>query len=120
MSVPLTVMSEEVRRSPLDDPHAWPAYGALVLEAERLARELLTSNEEASVPTDTGPIRMPLAESVPAVAQLQQQVPAVRQQLPRIIGRVSSLGRPPEGAPPPPPADAPAEGADAEGPARPS
>ena len=78
----LDEMSEEVRRTPLDDPHAWPAYGALVLEGERLARELLTSNAEASVPTDTGPIRVPLAESVPAVAQLQQQVPAVGEQLP--------------------------------------
>ena len=47
-----------------------------VLEGERLARELLASNAEASVPTDTGPIRMPLAESLPAVGQLQQQVPA--------------------------------------------
>jgi hypothetical protein len=116
----LDVMSEEVRRTPLDDSHAWPAYGALVLEGERLGRELLTSNAQASVPTDTGPIRMPLAESVPAVGQLQQQVPAVGQQLPRIIGRVSSLGRPPEGAPEPPPTEAPAEGADVGGPARPS
>ena len=126
----LDTMSEQVRRTPLDDPHAWPAYGSLVLEGERLARELLTSNAEASVPTDTGPIRVPLAESLPAVAQLQQQVPGVGQQLPRIIGRVSSLGRPPEGPTAPPPTDglhedavvegADVEGADAGGPARPS
>ena len=90
----LDTMSEEVRRTPLDDPHAWPAYGALVLEGERLARELLTSNAEASVPTDTGPIRVPLAESVPVVGQLQQQVPLVGEQLPRIIGRVSARSRP--------------------------
>jgi hypothetical protein len=120
----LDEMSEQVRRTPLDDPHAWPAYGALVLEAERLARELRTSNEDASVPTDTGPLRAPLAESVPAVAQLQQQVPVVGEHLPRIIGRVSALGQPAEGTtvPPPPgdPAEGPAEGADAGGPARPS
>ena len=113
-------MSEKVRRTPLDDPHAWPSNGALVLEGERLGRELLTSNAEASVPTDTGPIRIPLAESVPAVGQLQQQVPAVGEQLPRIIGRVTSLGRPPEGAPAPPPAGGLAEGADVGGRARPS
>ena len=120
----LDEMSEQVRRTPLDDPHAWPAYGALVLEAERLARELRTSNEDASVPTDTGPLRAPLAESVPAVAQLQQQVPVVGEHLPRIIGRVSALGQPAEGTTVPPPAEdpveGPAEGADAGGPARPS
>ena len=65
-----------------------------MLEGERLARELLNSNAEASVPTDTGPIRMPLAESLPAVVQLQQQVPAVGEQLPRIIERVSAMGQP--------------------------
>jgi len=89
-----------------------------------LARELLSSNAEASVPTDTGPLRMPLAESVPAVAQLQQQVPVVGEHLPRIIGRVSALGQPAEGTTVPPPAEdpveGPAEGADAGGPARPS
>ena len=105
----------------MDDPHAWPAYGALVLEGERLARELLTSNAEASVPTDTGPLRMPLAESVPAVAQLQQQVPAVGEQLPRIIERVSALGQPPPADPPPPPPEPAGAGSDAVGgPARPS
>ena len=90
----LDAMSEAVRLTPLDDPHAWPAYGALLLEGERLARELLDSNAEASVPTDTGPIRVPLAESLPAVAQLQQQLPAVGEQLPRIIERVSAMGQP--------------------------
>jgi hypothetical protein len=113
----LDEMSEQVRRTPLDDPNAWPAYGALVLEAERLARELRTSNEDASVPTDTGPLRAPLAESVPAVAQLQQQVPAVAEHLPRIIGRVSALGQPEVGATTPPPPGDPAEGADVGGPA---
>ena len=112
----LDAMSEQVRRTPLDDPHAWPAYGALVLEGERLARELLTSNAEASVPTDTGPLRVPLAESLPVVGQLQQQVPVVGEQLPRVIERVSALGRPGSvGRPPAPPAGADASAA--EGPA---
>ena len=116
----LDEMSEQVRRTPLDDPNAWPAYGALVLEAERLARELRTSNEHASVPTDSGPLRAPLAESVPAVAQLQQQVPAVGEHLPRIIGRVSALGQPAEGATAPPPTQDDRLAADADGgPARP-
>lgn len=112
-------LSEQVRVTPLDDPRAWPTYGALVLEAERLARELRESNSDASVPTDTGPIRTPLAETVPAVAQLQQQieqVPLVGEHLPRIIEQVS--GRPPQApgpaAPPPVRPSAPADG---EGPA---
>jgi uncharacterized membrane protein YgaE (UPF0421/DUF939 family) len=107
----LDELSDHVRRTPLEDPNAWPAYGALVLEAERLARELVRSNEDASVPTDTGPIRAPLAESLPVVAQLQEQVPAVGEQLPRIIERVSALGGPPPAEAPeasqaPPAADA--------------
>lgn len=53
-----------VRDTPLDDPHAWPAYGALILDAQRLARELLAKKEEAAVPTDTGPIRLPLQEGL--------------------------------------------------------
>jgi hypothetical protein len=51
-----------VRETPLDDPHAWPAYGALLLDAERLARELADKKEEAAVPTDTGPLRLPLQD----------------------------------------------------------
>ncbi|GAA4409929.1 hypothetical protein GCM10023168_29080 [Fodinibacter luteus] len=105
-------LSEQVRRTPLDDPRAWPTYGALVLEAERLARELRESNAHASVPTDTGPIRTPLAETVPAVAQLQQQVeqvPLVGEHLPRIIGQV--VGREPEDPAAPPPPDRRSDGA---------
>ena len=48
------------------------------------------------MPTDTGPIRVPLADSVPAVGQIQQQVPAIGDQIPRIIEHVSALGRPSE------------------------
>ncbi len=92
----LDSLSEEIRSTPLDDPNAWPAYGALLLDAERLARELSRSSADASVPTDTGPIRVPLADSVPAVGQIQQQVPAIGDQIPRIIEHVSALGRPPE------------------------
>ncbi|MDF2143388.1 aromatic acid exporter family protein [Knoellia sp. p5-6-4] len=51
-----------VRETPLDDPHAWPAYGALILDAQRLARELAAKKEEAAVPTDSGPIRLPLQD----------------------------------------------------------
>ncbi len=107
----LDELSGQVRSTPLDDPRAWPAYGTLVLEAERLVRELRRSNEDASVPTDTGPIRTPLAEAVPAVAQLQEQVPVVGE-LPRIIQRVSPVGRPGEAAAAPPP---PTEGDEAAG-----
>ena len=53
-----------VRETPLDDPHAWPAYGALILDAQRLARELSAKKEEATVPTDSGPIRLPLQEGL--------------------------------------------------------
>jgi hypothetical protein len=49
-----------VRETPLDDPHAWPAYGALLLDAQRLARELAARKDEAAVPTDSSPIRLPL------------------------------------------------------------
>ena len=40
----------------------------------------------AAVPTDSGPLRSPLAESVPAVRQLQEQVPMARERLRRVIG----------------------------------
>ena len=53
-----------VRATPLENPHAWPAYGALILDAQRLARELSLKRDEASVPTDSGPIRLPLSERV--------------------------------------------------------
>ncbi len=101
----LDELGDEVRRTPLDDPRAWPAYGSLLLEAERLARELRESNADASVPTDTGPLRAPLAEAVPVVGQLQQQVPGVGERLPRIIEQVSGPARPPQDPPPAPPSD---------------
>jgi hypothetical protein len=55
----LDELGETVRTTPLDDPHAWPAYGALLLDATRLTRELETHGEGAVVPTDSGPIRRP-------------------------------------------------------------
>ena len=61
----LRELSERVRRTPLEDPSAWPAYGALVLDAERLARDLRNRNHDASVPTDTGPLRAPIVEALP-------------------------------------------------------
>lgn len=90
----LEELSETIRRTQLDDPDAWTAYGALVLDAQRLARDLRSRNEHASVPTDTGPLRRPIAEVVPAVGQLQQQVPVVRERIPQVIEQVSGLARP--------------------------
>lgn len=58
-------LSERVRTARLEDPSAWPAYGALVLDAERLVRDLHARNEHASVPTDTGPLRAPVREALP-------------------------------------------------------
>ena len=58
----LDELGEWVRQTPLDDPHAWPAYGALILDAQRLAHELSARKEQAAVPTDSGPVRLPLQE----------------------------------------------------------
>lgn len=58
----LDQLGAEVRETPLDDPNAWPAYGALILDAQRLARELSARKGEAAVPTDSGPIRLPWEE----------------------------------------------------------
>ena len=58
----LDQLGVEVRETPLDDPNAWPAYGALILDAQRLARELSAKKEVAAVPTDSGPIRLPWQE----------------------------------------------------------
>ena len=52
-------LGDQVRETRLDDPKAWPAYGALLLDARRLARELELQTDEAVVPTDSGPIRIP-------------------------------------------------------------
>ncbi|GAB3442226.1 hypothetical protein GCM10027517_18950 [Phycicoccus ginsengisoli] len=52
-------LGDAVRDTRLDDPRAWPAYGALLLDARRLARELELHSGDAVVPTDSGPIRMP-------------------------------------------------------------
>ena len=52
-------LGDQVRDTRLDDPKAWPAYGALLLDARRLARELELHTDEAVVPTDSGPIRIP-------------------------------------------------------------
>ena len=52
-----------VRETPLENPHALAAT-ALILDAQRLARELSPRRDEASVPTDSGPIRPPLSERV--------------------------------------------------------
>jgi hypothetical protein len=63
---------------------AWLAGYADVLEAHRVVEELRGQSGQASVPTDTGPIRMPIAESLPTVGALQRQVPAAaRRRFPR-------------------------------------
>lgn len=50
-------LEEEMRHSRSEHPNAWPAYGALLIDAKRLIRELRTTREIASVPTEHGPIR---------------------------------------------------------------
>lgn len=55
----LDALGEKVRTTPLDDPYAWPAYGALILDATRITHELAARSDEAVVPTDSGPIRLP-------------------------------------------------------------
>jgi hypothetical protein len=52
-------LSHEVRETRLDDPHAWPAHGALLLDARRLALELHDRTDRAIVPTDSGVIPRP-------------------------------------------------------------
>jgi hypothetical protein len=64
----LRELSDRVRDTRLEDPAAWPAYGALVLDAERLVRDLHARNEHAAVPTDTGPLRGPLVVDLPGVS----------------------------------------------------
>lgn len=79
-------LGRQVRETTLEDPNAWPAYGALVLEARRLVTEVRGGHPTASVPTDSGPLRAPIAEAVPAVAQLQQQVPVARERIQGVLG----------------------------------
>jgi Aromatic acid exporter family member 1 len=52
-------LREKVRTTELDDPRAWPAYGALLLDGQRLIRELEVHGGRAVMPTDSGPIRRP-------------------------------------------------------------
>ncbi len=80
----LDSLADEVRGTRLEDPDAWPAYGALVLEARRLATELGGQNEGASAPSDTGPLRAPLSERVPVVGRLRDGVPVTTERLHRV------------------------------------
>lgn len=50
-------LEERLRHSPLTDPRAWPAYGALLIDAQRMVSELSTTHEEAAVPTESTPVR---------------------------------------------------------------
>jgi hypothetical protein len=54
----LTELREEVRVTPLDDPEKWPVYGSLISDALRAVHELESAREDASRPTDTGPLRV--------------------------------------------------------------
>lgn len=54
----LEELREEVRTTPLRDPDAWPVYGSLISDSLRAVRELQLSYDVASVPTDTGALRV--------------------------------------------------------------
>ncbi|NUO92751.1 MAG: hypothetical protein HOQ18_18290 [Dermatophilaceae bacterium] len=51
-------LREEVRTTPLSDPDAWPVYGSLISDSTRAVHELQASYDVASVPTDSGPLRV--------------------------------------------------------------
>ena len=55
----ITELEEVVRTTELEDARAWPAYGAMLLDAQRLIRELEVHSSTAVMPTDSGPIRKP-------------------------------------------------------------
>jgi hypothetical protein len=55
----LTELENDVRTTELEDERAWPAYGAMLLDAQRLIRELAMHTSTAVMPTDSGPIRKP-------------------------------------------------------------
>jgi hypothetical protein len=55
----ITDLENVVRTSELEDERAWPAYGAMLLDAQRLIRELALHSRTAVMPTDSGPIRKP-------------------------------------------------------------
>lgn len=61
-SAVLDGLEERVRKTPLVNPRAWPAYGALLIDAKRIIRELAASHEVAAVPTDTSPVRRKMFE----------------------------------------------------------
>jgi uncharacterized membrane protein YccC len=52
-------LGNKVRTADLEDPQAWPAYGAMLLDAQRLIRELEVYSHKAVMPTDSGPFRKP-------------------------------------------------------------
>ncbi|GAB3870285.1 FUSC family protein [Terrabacter terrigena] len=54
----LEELREEVRTTPLADPEAWPVYGSLISDSTRAVRELQASYDVATVPTDSGPLRV--------------------------------------------------------------
>jgi hypothetical protein len=52
-------LEDEVRTTELEDQRSWPAYGAMLLDAQRLIRELELHSGTAVMPTDSGPFRRP-------------------------------------------------------------
>ena len=49
----LDALEERLRHSPLTDPRAWPAYGALLIDAQRMVSELLTPAKGRPSPQKT-------------------------------------------------------------------
>jgi hypothetical protein len=56
-------LQEEVRTAPLRDLDTWPVYGSLISDSTRAVRELQASYGVASVPTDSGPLRLDRASA---------------------------------------------------------
>ncbi len=59
----LATLRDEVRNTELDDPDEWPVYGSLLSDGLRMTTELRSAREDAVVPSDTGPLRLPPTES---------------------------------------------------------
>jgi hypothetical protein len=56
-------LQEEVRTAPLRDLDTWPIYGSLISDSTRAVRERQASYDVASVPTDSGPLRLDRASA---------------------------------------------------------
>ncbi len=74
-------LADDVWERPPDDPGAWPVYGMLLIEARRLVAEVRGDTTTASVPSDSGPLRRPMADAVPPVRHVQDRASATRERL---------------------------------------